>query len=121
MLKLIRRSPRHGREIASSLLSSQRQEKPRHCERSEAISSNNSRYLPRCCPCRKRGRRIVNSVYSPLRLSTSIVPPCCWVTMSQLIDRPSPVPLPVGLVVKNGWNNLSLTSGAMPVPLSRTL
>jgi hypothetical protein len=29
-----------------------------------------------------RGRRIVNSVNSPTRLSTSIVPPCCWVTMS---------------------------------------
>src|SRR5215831_14485479 len=29
-----------------------------------------------------RGNRTVNSVYSPTRLSTSIVPPCCWVTMS---------------------------------------
>ena len=29
-----------------------------------------------------RGSRIVNSVNSPTRLSTSIVPPCCWVTMS---------------------------------------
>jgi hypothetical protein len=29
-----------------------------------------------------RGRRMVNSVTSPTRLSTSIVPPCCWVTMS---------------------------------------
>jgi hypothetical protein len=28
------------------------------------------------------GRRIVNSVNSPKVLSTSIVPPCCWVTMS---------------------------------------
>src|SRR5712691_6811190 len=26
-----------------------------------------------------RGRRTVNSVNSPTRLSTSIVPPCCWV------------------------------------------
>jgi len=49
-----------------------------------------------------RGRRIVNSVNSPTRLSTVIVPPCCWVTMSQLIERPSPAPSPVGLVVKNG-------------------
>jgi hypothetical protein len=31
---------------------------------------------------RARGRRIVNSVNSPTRLSTSIVPPCCWLTMS---------------------------------------
>ena len=32
--------------------------------------------------CRERGRRIVNSVNSPSRLSTVIVPPCCWVTIS---------------------------------------
>jgi hypothetical protein len=31
--------------------------------------------------------------------------------MSQLIDNSSPVPSPVGLVVKNGWNNLSRISG----------
>ena len=29
-----------------------------------------------------RGRRIVNSVKAPSSLSTSIVPPCSWVTMS---------------------------------------
>jgi hypothetical protein len=29
-------------------------------------------------------------------------PACCWVTMSQLIERPSPVPSPVGLVVTKG-------------------
>ena len=29
-----------------------------------------------------RGKRTVNSVNSPTRLSTVIVPPCCWVTMS---------------------------------------
>ena len=39
--------------------------------------------------------------------------------MSWLIDRPSPVPSPAGLVVKNGLNILSFTSGGMPVPLSR--
>ena len=32
--------------------------------------------------CSRCGRRIVNSVNSPNILSTSIVPPCCWVTMS---------------------------------------
>src|SRR6266446_6825332 len=31
---------------------------------------------------RWRGNRTVNSVKSPTRLSTSIFPPCCWVTMS---------------------------------------
>ena len=28
------------------------------------------------------GSRIVNSVYSPTWLSTVMLPPCCWVTMS---------------------------------------
>jgi two-component system, NtrC family, sensor kinase len=37
------------------------------------------------------------------------------------MDRPSPVPSPAGFVVKNGLNNFSLTSGGMPVPLSRIL
>ena len=31
---------------------------------------------------RLRGSRIVNSLYSPTSLSTVIVPPCCFVTMS---------------------------------------
>ena len=31
-----------------------------------------------------RGRRIVNSVNSSARLSTSMVPPCCWVTIAPL-------------------------------------
>ena len=30
------------------------------------------------------------------------------------------MPSPVGLVVKNGWNSLSLMSAGMPAPLSRT-
>src|SRR5215813_12775326 len=71
-------------------------------------------------PAARRGRRIVNSVNSPSRLSTLIVPLCCWVTMSQAIDRPRPVPSPVGLVVKNGWKSLSRNSGGIPVPLSCT-
>ena len=29
-------------------------------------------------------------------------------TMSWVIDRPRPIPSPVGLVVKNGWNGSSL-------------
>ena len=31
------------------------------------------------------------------------------------------MPSPVGFVVKKGWNSLSLISGGMPVPLSRTV
>ena len=35
--------------------------------------------------------------------------------------NPSPVPRPTSLVVKNGSNTRSTTSGAMPVPESVTL
>src|SRR5437868_12408368 len=66
-----------------------------------------------------RGKTILNSVKSPDSVSTSMLPPCCFTMMSWLIDRPSPVPSPVGLVVKNGLNILSLTFSGMPVPLSR--
>ena len=48
-------------------------------------------------------------------------PACCFTMMSWLIERPRPVPSPVGLVVKNGLNIFSFTSGVIPVPLSRIL
>src|SRR4051812_22684864 len=51
-----------------------------------------------------RGSVMVNSVNEPGSVITSILPPCCLTTMSWLIDRPSPVPWPAGLVVKNGLN-----------------
>src|SRR6266849_10297398 len=59
-----------------------------------------------------RGRVIMNSVKTHGSVSTSIVPPCCFTTMSWLIERPSPVPSPAGLVVKKGTNISSFTSGA---------
>src|SRR5262245_42016148 len=68
-----------------------------------------------------RGRTIRNSVNWPGVVSTSIDPPCCLTMVSWLMERPSPVPSPAGLVVKNGLNIFSFTSGAMPVPLSRML
>src|SRR5437879_6069567 len=37
------------------------------------------------------------------------------------MERPSQVPSPAGFVVKKGLNSFSLTSGGMPVPLSRIL
>ena len=55
----------------------------------------------------RRGKVTTNSVNSSTSLSTEIVPACAFVTMSWVIDRPRPVPSPVGLVVKNGWNSLS--------------
>src|SRR3954451_9103230 len=71
--------------------------------------------------CRVNLRRSVmmNSVKISGSVATSILPPCCFTTMSWLIDKPSPVPSPAGLVVKNGLNICSFTSRGMPVPLSR--
>src|SRR5262245_44911171 len=68
-----------------------------------------------------RGRITLISVNSPGCVSTSIAPACCLTMMSWLMERPRPVPSPVGLVVKNGSNIFSFTSGMMPVPLSRIL
>ena len=39
--------------------------------------------------------------------------------MSLESESPSPVPWSVGLVVKNGLKIFSMTSGGMPIPLSR--
>jgi hypothetical protein len=58
-----------------------------------------------------RGRITLISVNSPGGVSTSIDPPCCLTMMSWLMESPSPVPSPVGLVVKNGLNIFSLTAG----------
>src|SRR4029077_3168269 len=66
-----------------------------------------------------RGRTMMNSVNCPGSVATSILPPCCLTMMSCVIDRPRPVPSPAGLVVKNGLNIFSRTSGGIPVPLSR--
>jgi hypothetical protein len=39
---------------------------------------------------------MMNSVYAPGSVSTSILPPCCFTMMSWLIESPSPVPSPAG-------------------------
>src|SRR5215204_3150644 len=67
----------------------------------------------------ERRRTILNSVYSPGLVSTSIEPRCCFTTMSWLRESPRPVPSPAGFVVKKGSNIFAFTSGGMPVPLSR--
>ena len=66
-----------------------------------------------------RGSVMMNSVNCPGAVSTAMLPPCCLTTMSWLMDSPSPVPSPAGLVVKNGLNIFSFTASGMPVPLSR--
>jgi hypothetical protein len=45
-----------------------------------------------------RGSVMMNSVNTPGSVATSIVPPCCFTTMSRLIDSPSLVPSPAGFV-----------------------
>src|SRR6202012_3787576 len=39
-----------------------------------------------------RGSVMMNSVNTPGSVLTSMVPPCCFTTMSCLIESPSPVP-----------------------------
>src|SRR2546430_1642349 len=57
-----------------------------------------------------RGNVTINSVNEPGSVTTSILPPCSFTTISWLIDSPRPVPSPAGLVVKNGSNIFSFTS-----------
>jgi hypothetical protein len=96
----------------------------------QARTRDEQELAPRVCAisqtardrCRRWSHRLsVNSLYSSTLLSTLIVPPYCCTTMSYLMDRPRPVPSIVGLVLKKGWNNLSLISAYTPMPLSRTL
>ena len=60
---------------------------------------------------------MVTTVPLPTSLDTVTAPPD-WLAKPCTCDRPSPVPLPTGLVVKNGSNTRSSRSGAMPVPVS---
>ena len=57
---------------------------------------------------------------SPGRDSTRRSPWCFFTTIRQAMSRPSPVPSPTGLVVKNGSKIRSLMSSGMPGPLSPT-
>src|SRR6516165_3943221 len=59
-------------------------------------------------------RNVVRPGWEP----TSMRPLCSWTTMLWLMLRPSPVPLPGGLVVKNGSNTRAAVSGAIPCPSS---
>ena len=66
------------------------------------------------------GSTSVKTLPSPGVLCTWMEPPNSC-ARSREIDRPRPVPWPVGLVVKNGWNIFAFTCSGMPVPLSETL
>src|SRR6478735_6143031 len=68
-----------------------------------------------------RGKVTMNSANWPGSVATSIVPACCFATMSKERDSPRPVPSPAGLVVKNGSKIRTRAASGMPMPLSRTL
>jgi len=76
----------------------------------------------RRCLCRfrtgasvPRGNRMVKVVPLPSSLATFTVPPA-WCAKPCTWDRPRPVPLPIGLVVKNGFENLVDDVGGNPEP-----
>ena len=43
-----------------------------------------------------------------------------WLTMPKTIERPSPVPLPISFVVKNGSKMRAWVSWSIPQPVSVT-
>src|SRR5262249_31111183 len=106
-----------GANVAAELLAEQRL----HIGLVIDDENVNAQCGPPVCPCagNARGNVMMNSVNTPGSVLTSILPPCCFTTMSWLIDTPSPVPSPTGLVVKKGLNIFSFTSAGIPVPLSR--
>ncbi len=84
--------------------------------------------LPSRCPTRSaaaasgsaRGNHRLTLVPRPGALSMAKPPPDCC-AKPRAIARPSPVPLPVGLVVKNGSAARARVAASMPVPVSDTV
>src|SRR5438105_1775714 len=67
----------------------------------------------------RAGSTTVKRVPRPGSLATSIDPPSARTTVWQ-IESPSPVPAPMGRVVKNGSNTRGSSAAGMPGPLSST-
>ena len=63
------------------------------------------------------GSNIVNFV-PLLRVVRNVISLWCLSRMVLTIERPSPVPFPLSLVVKNGSKILSFIEGFIPVPVS---
>src|SRR5581483_72221 len=66
-----------------------------------------------------RGRQILKHVPFPTSRSTQLNPPLCFTT-PYTVERPSPVPFPCSLVVKNGSKICVCVSASIPVPVSET-
>src|SRR6185312_7206115 len=64
-------------------------------------------------------KQMVTEVPTSTSLSIQTYPPLCLM-IPYTVDRPSPLPLPTGLVVKNGSNARARVVSSMPAPLSRT-
>ena len=64
-----------------------------------------------------RGRKIRITVPWPGSLSTVITPLLCC-TIPYTVERPSPVPSPTGLVVKNGSKIMDWVARSIPMPVS---
>ena len=67
----------------------------------------------------ERGKVSVNVVPRLRWLSTSMLPPAAR-TMSSVVERPSPVPKPGGLVVKKGSKMRAWVMSSIPAPVSLT-
>src|SRR5580704_87661 len=65
------------------------------------------------------GRNISKRVPWFTALSTQIYPPLCF-TIPYTVERPSPVPFPSSLVVKNGSKILDFVCSSIPCPVSAT-
>src|SRR6266581_4589658 len=70
---------------------------------------------PACCGM---GRRMAKVVPLPTSVSNVMIPPCLSATTEWAMARPWPVPLPTGLVVKNGSKIRSRTFSGIPAPVS---
>ena len=73
-----------------------------------------------CGPAAASGSHSVTVVPSPGRLSMRKAPPDCSAN-PLAIGRPSPVPTPISLVVKNGSLARARVAASMPMPVSATV
>ena len=90
----------------------------RTVERSEherlVVDEQHARSAHHAPPSAATGRPIVKTVPLPTSVSKSSEPWWRSTIVARAIDRPWPVPCPIGFVVKNGSNTRSLTSTGMP-------
>jgi hypothetical protein len=67
------------------------------------------------------GSRRKNVVRAPISVSKSMVPPCFRTIIACANDKRWPVPLPIALVVKNGFERSAATTSYFAFQLSAKL